>query len=104
MSKKGSSACHGAHFWVLLGGPFEALGHHNPANAAFWEVFFQDVFSAHMDPSSSHDDERKIAKSRVLALRRKSRCARRDMDTHRHGAINLVKNLKRNRRRLDKTV
>ena len=28
------------------GGPFVALGPHNPANAAFWEVFFQDVFSA----------------------------------------------------------
>ena len=46
MSKRSASACHRAHFWVLLGGPFVALGPHNPANGAFWEVFFQDVFSA----------------------------------------------------------
>ena len=36
----------GLTFGYSWGGPFVALGHHNPANAAFWEVFFQDVFSA----------------------------------------------------------
>ena len=36
----------GLTFGCSLGGPFVALGPHNPANAASWEVFFQDVFSA----------------------------------------------------------
>ena len=40
------------------------------------------MFSAHIDPSSAHDDDRRLAKSRVLALRCNSKGARRDMSSH----------------------